>query len=90
MSAKAAPAATSVATDWRLALADVALWGSPGVIRQLGAIEGEGDPESPEYRLVLESVIREMRQDLGQANLALKQGQLADLAQGRRGSAPRA
>jgi membrane protein implicated in regulation of membrane protease activity len=69
-------------SDWARARTEVALWGSPAVVKQLRMIapmESRMDQKGPEYRSAVETTLRQMRQDLGQMNLALKQGELADL-----------
>jgi len=71
--------------DWAAVRRDLALWAGTGVLKRLVAVDGGGenpDLDDPNVRSAIDMLIREMRQDLGQTNLTLKQGELADLAMG--------
>lgn len=72
--------------DWVQVRRDLALWASIGVLRRLAELPDAGGNQVPtgsDSGTGLDMLIRDMRQDLGQANLGLKAGQLTVLAAGR-------
>lgn len=58
------------------------LWASPGVLKQVAEyrrLSPGSVSTDPAMRLAIEKVLREMRNDLGQNNLGLGEGQLLEL-----------